>query len=97
MPEMFYLCSVGGTRSHTYFAADFTRKTLTYLFIDFPSLAQTRLLNEVTAERPLAPDALIADLCLKGWKNILCHLRSETINFVSEAHLALQNNRGYLQ
>ncbi|KAI9853960.1 MAG: hypothetical protein M1813_001604 [Trichoglossum hirsutum] len=72
---------VGGTRSHTYFAADFTRKTLTYLFIDFPSLAQTRLLNEVTAERPLAPDALIADLCLKGWKNILCHLRSETINF----------------
>ena len=84
---MFYLCGFGGTRSHTYFAADFIKETLTYLFVDFPPLVRTRILENVMVDRPLAADVLIADSCLRAWKVIMCRLRGETIDYVSETYL----------
>ncbi|KAF2807182.1 uncharacterized protein BDZ99DRAFT_522805 [Mytilinidion resinicola] len=89
--ELFYR-SECGFHSHpqTAFVVDFTANTATYILINCPDSAKTRIVHYVTQDsphvldRPLGLDALLLDECLKAWEDRVDHYRGKLLSYESQ-------------
>jgi len=86
-PALFYRGECGwDDRSQTVFVADFLTNTATYLIVDCSPGALSRLIGNNShaphvVERPFALDALLLDVCLKAWQDVLNRYRACLLSY----------------
>jgi len=83
---LFYRGECGwDDRSQTIFVADFLTNTATYLIVDCSRDAFSRLISDNShaphVERPFALDALLLDVCLKAWQDVLNRYRACLLSY----------------
>ena len=85
-----YSCGLDGNRAFTHFISNFRNKTCTYICINCPDRAASRLVEEIgrtsisgVIDRPFILDALIADECINAWAADINVLRKNLITYAS--------------